>query len=69
MFDNIICCGDFSDDALQFNSPAYNLFQNILNSYGLTQFVNKRKVTQSSAKLLDSCLCSDDVNVTNCDVI
>ena len=70
---NFYCIGDINIDLNNFTKKTYD-YQNLMNSYGLTNLItNPTRVTNSSATLLDHFLTSDDTSefksfILTCDV-
>lgn len=70
MFDSIVCCGDFNIDMLKPHCATYEHFSNVLESYGLSQVVEKpTRISHTTSSLLDLFLCSDSIKIENCEVL
>lgn len=67
--ENIICTGDFNIDLLSDTAASRHL-NNLLESFGLTQYVTQpTRISKTSATLLDLVICTDSINVCDCDVL
>ena len=67
LFNNVVCCGDFNIDYLQANSGLTKKFQDSIQSFGLSQVVNKpTRFSKTTTTLLDLFVCSDSVSVSDC---
>ena len=70
---NFYCIGDINIDLNNFTQKTYD-YQNLMNSYGLTNLItNPTRVTSSSATLLDHFITSNDTSefksfILTCDI-